>query len=69
MDWMLKLRKISKFRKKIVELEIKLHKRFKVHTNLNFYNKATQSSKHFCTSGMITVKDKNGNRFYVSVVP
>jgi hypothetical protein len=58
---------ISKFRKKVVELEIKLHKRFKVHTNLNFYNKATQSSKHFCTSGMITVKDKNNNHFRVSV--
>ena len=54
---------ISDSIKKIVSLEIKLHNKFKVSTNPNFYNKSIQTSTSFNTSGRVAVHDKNGNCF------
>ncbi len=62
-------------RKTALLFEIKLHNKFNVALNPNFYNKAKQTSKRFDTTGLPSkkkgipqylVKDKNGNRLSIS---
>jgi len=47
-----KVIKISKTRKEAIELEIKLHLKFDVGLNENFYNRAKQTSTGFDTTGL-----------------
>ena len=47
-----KVIRISKTRKQAIELEIKLHNKFNVGLNENFYNRAKQSSTGFDTTGL-----------------
>ncbi len=57
---------VSDSRKKVANLEIKLHNKFNVGVNNNFYNKVIQTSTGFNPLGKISVIDKDGNRFYIS---
>ncbi len=52
---------------KAINLEIKLHNKFSVSSNPKFYNKSIQTSSSFNTLGQLTVRDKDGNCFSVSV--
>ena len=58
---------ISNSRKIIANLEIKLHRKFNVDTNLKFYNKACHTSSSFSTHGRVAVRDENGNTFSVLI--
>ena len=53
--------------KDAIYFESKLHKRFDVGNNLNFYNRCKQHLNGWDTTGMLTVKDNDGNIFMVSV--
>ena len=61
-----KIIKLFKTATEAVEFEIKLHRKFNVGINENFYNKSNQTSSGYDTTGMVSVKDKNGNTFQVS---
>lgn len=52
---------------KVINLEIKLHNKFNVGSNPKFYNKSIQTTSSFNTFGQVSVRDKNGNCFSVSV--
>lgn len=51
---------VSTYRKKIIDLEIKIHQKFSVGSNQNFYNITKQTSTGFDTSGKIVAKDEFG---------
>lgn len=61
-----KIIKLFKTATEAVEFEIKLHRKFNVGINENFYNKSNQTSSGYDTTGMVSVKDKNGNTMIVS---
>ena len=48
------------------EFEIRLHKRFQVGTNSNFYNIVTQTHTAFDSTGKCAMEDKFGNRMMLS---
>lgn len=50
-----------------LSLESKLHYKFDVGRNINFYNRAKQTLNGFDTTGKTTVKDKSGKYFVVDV--
>ena len=58
---------VADSRKRVVELEIKIHNKFNVGVNPKFYNKTIQTSSGFDVSGKATYKDKDGKLFNVSV--
>ena len=57
-DYKYKIVKIFPNRKDAVNLEIKLHNKFKVNINSSFYNKSKQTNLKFDTSGTIFIKGK-----------
>lgn len=56
-----KVIKIFETREEANLLESKLHKKFEVHKNTNFYNRYTSNSKTFDTTGYVRCKDGQGN--------
>lgn len=47
--------------------EIRLHNKFDVAVNPNFYHKAKQTSSGFDTTGKVTVKNKDGDYLQISI--
>jgi hypothetical protein len=58
---------ICKNSESAIKFEIKLHKKFDVGRNLNFYNRVRQVSNGFGRDGTVTVKDQFGKIFQTSV--
>ena len=58
---------VSDSRQRVADLEIKIHQKFNVGANPNFYNRVIQSSTGFGVTGRIVVKDNDGNIEYVSI--
>lgn len=65
-DYIYKVVFICQSREQALEKEIKLHNKFDVGINPNFYNRARQSRNGFITNGKVSVKDSRGNFFTVS---
>ena len=58
---------ISDTRKRVAELEIKLHNKFNVGDNPKFYNRIIQTSFGLDPTGKVCVKDEFGNNILISV--
>lgn len=56
-----KILRIYNTKEEAVNLEIKLHEKFNVPYNDNFYNKARQTNKGFDVSFRIEIRDRNNN--------
>jgi hypothetical protein len=63
-----KIIKIFDDKNSALALEIKLHAKFNVAKNPKFYNRSNQTTTGFDTTGIVRVKDKEGNTFSVSVL-
>ncbi len=50
---------------KAVTFEIRLHNKFNVGINPNFYNNAIQTASGFDTTGMVTMKDSDGKYIHL----
>lgn len=62
-----KIIRIFLTRTEATSFEIRLHNKFDVGQNLKFYNKVKQTSIGFCTEGLVSVKDKTGKFYSVSI--
>lgn len=62
-----KIIKLCSSKEELVALESKLHNKFNVGRNPNFYNKVNQTINGFDSSGLVSVKDTNGNISQVSI--
>jgi hypothetical protein len=56
---------VSNSRKRILELEVKLHNKFNVSKNEHFYNRMLQTSAGFDSSGKVVMRDGYGNIYHV----
>lgn len=58
---------VTNSRKRVAELEMKIHQKFNVGTNPKFYNKAKHTSTGFDVTGKAVMRDQDGNITQVSV--
>lgn len=62
-----KIVQMFKTKNEALAREIKLHNKFDVGVNKNFYNETKQTSTGFDTTGKFVAKDKNGNRVLTNI--